>query len=55
MKVLYLIKQEPDETVSKIMEEQGRSNEMTVINLKTNKDYNQIIDLIEATDKVISW
>ncbi len=55
MKILYLIKQEPDETLKKIMEEQMKFNKVAVVNLKENKNYDQIVDLIFSHDKVISW
>lgn len=55
MKILYLIKQEPDETLKKILDVHKKGNEVTVVNLKENKKYDQIVDLIFSSDKVISW
>lgn len=55
MKILYLIKQEPDETLKKIMDVHKKGNEVTIVNLQENKKYDQIIDLIFSSDKVISW
>jgi hypothetical protein len=55
MKVLYLIKQDPDETLKKMMDEQKKSNEVTVVDIRENKDYGQIVDLMAQSDKVISW
>ncbi len=55
MKILYILRQEPDETLKKIMEEHKKAQEVTVVDLKENKNYTQIIDLIASCDKVIAW
>jgi galactitol-specific phosphotransferase system IIB component len=55
MKILYIIKQEPDETLKTIMDEHNKKNEVTVVDLRENKNYDRIIDLIVSSDKVISW
>jgi hypothetical protein len=55
MKVLYLLKNEPDETGNKIIEEHKKSNEVTIININENKNYDEIVDAIASNDKVISW
>jgi len=56
MKILYIVKQkESDDTVKKLIEEHKKSNEVTVININENKKYDQIVDLIASSDKVISW
>lgn len=55
MKILYLIKQEPDETLKKFIEEHKKTNEVAVVDIRENKNYDQIIDLITSSDKVISW
>jgi len=55
MKVLYLLRNEPDETGNKIIEEHKKSNEVTIININENKNYDEIVDAIESNDKVISW
>jgi galactitol-specific phosphotransferase system IIB component len=55
MKILYIQKQDLDATVKKIMEEHKKGNDVTVVNLKENKNYGQIVDLIFSSDKVISW
>lgn len=55
MKVLYLIKQEPDETLKEIMAEHKKTSEVTVVDLRNDKDYDRIVDLIAQNDKVISW
>ena len=55
MKILYILKQDPDETVTEFMEAHRISNEVHVIDIRENKNYAQVIGLIENSDKVISW
>ncbi len=55
MKILYILKQDPDETLNKIMEEHKKSNEITGVDLRESKNYDQIVDLITSSDKVIPW
>lgn len=56
MKVLHILKDEPGETTEKIIAEHKKGNEVTVIELyKKNRQYEEIIDLIEKSDKVITW
>lgn len=55
MKILYFIKQDPDETVTMLMDEHKKNNEVTVVDIRADKNYDKIIDLIASSDKVISW
>jgi hypothetical protein len=55
MKVLYLVRQDLSETAKSFIEEHKKSNDVTVVDIRENKDYDQIIDLIAQSDKVISW
>jgi hypothetical protein len=55
MKILYVLRQDPDETAKTFMEEQKKSNEVTVVDIREEKNYDRIIDLIAECDKVISW
>jgi hypothetical protein len=55
MKILYIVKQKPDATLNKIMEVHKKGNDVMVVNLKENKDYGKLVDLIFSSDKVISW
>lgn len=55
MKILYIQKQDLDATAKKIMEVHKKGNDITVVNLKANRNYGQIVDLIFSSDKVISW
>ncbi len=55
MKILYLLRQDADATGKTIMDVHKKENSVTVVNLKENKDYGKIVDLIFSHDKVISW
>ena len=55
MKILYLVKQDPDATLKKIVEVHKKGNNVTVVDLRKDKDYGKIVDLIFSHDKVISW
>lgn len=55
MKILHILKNTPDETATRIMEEHANSCESTVVDLKQDKDYARIITLIESSDSVICW
>ncbi len=55
MKILHIQKKELDATAKKILEEHKKGNEVTVINIQQNKNYDQLVDLIFSSDKVISW
>jgi hypothetical protein len=55
MKIVYIQKQDLDATAKKIIEVHKKGNAVTVVNLKENKNYGQIVDLIFSSDKVISW
>jgi hypothetical protein len=55
MKILYVQKQDMNATGSKIMEVHRKTNDVTVVDVRQNKDYDKIVDLIFSSDKVISW
>ncbi len=38
-----------------LLNEQKKNNQVTVININENKNYDQIVDSITSSDKVISW
>jgi len=54
MKILYVIKDAPDATMAKIMDEHRKSHDVSSIDIRANKDYAKIVDAIEAADKVIA-
>ena len=55
MKILYILKQRPDRTLSSLIEAQRGANEVAVIDLRKVDDYGVLVDQIAETDKVISW
>ena len=55
MKILYLLSKDADETLIKIMDEHRKVNEVAVTDIRENKDYMQLMKLIESNDRVISW
>ncbi len=55
MKILYLQQQELSATAQKIMEAHKKGNNVTVVDIRKDKNYDQIVDLIFSNDKVISW
>ncbi len=55
MKILYLQQQDLSDTAKKIMDTQKKGNTVTVVDIRKNKNYNEIVDLIFSSDKIISW
>lgn len=55
MKILYILKEDPDPTLETIINEHQKTNEVVTIDLRRDKCYERIIELIETSDKVISW
>ncbi len=55
MDILYLVKQDPDETLRKILDVQMKEHRITVVDLRTQRDYGAIIDLIAANDRIVAW
>lgn len=55
MKILHMLKNDPDMTTKEIIEEHEKSGEVTTIDLRINKNYSEIVDIIEASDRIICW
>ena len=55
MKILYLIKRESDDTLNRIIEEHKKTSDVRIVDFLKEKNYEQIIDLVSSSDKVISW
>ena len=55
MKVLYILKNNADETVQSIINEHRKEHAVTVIDIRSEKDYARIVNQIRDADKVISW
>ncbi len=54
MKVLYFIKDELADTLKAFMDEHKKAAEVIEVDIRSNKNYDEIIDLVDRTDKVIS-
>lgn len=54
-KILYILKQDPDATAQKLISEHSKTENVRVIDLRTDKDYDKIIDMVAGSDKVITW
>jgi hypothetical protein len=56
MKILYVLKSEPDSIVKKLMDHISKEEEFKSTALyKENVDWSQLVDDIFAYDKVICW
>ncbi len=55
MKILYILREEPDETVRRIIQIQSEGNQTKTVNLATDRDYEAILTDIEDADRVIAW
>jgi hypothetical protein len=56
MKVLHILKQEPSDTIKKIIETHSKENEVKIVELyKGEPNYKELVDLIFNYDKVICW
>ena len=55
MKILYLLKQDPDDTVTEFIAAHSKFHEVKVIDLRDNKNYLQLIEFIESSDRIIAW
>jgi hypothetical protein len=55
MNILYLLRKNPDDTVNQLIEEQKKTNHVSVININDNNNYDEIVDAIFSNDKIISW
>jgi len=56
MKILHILRSEPDEMVRKFIRETSRGTESLEIPLyKGEVDYDQVVKEIFANDQVISW
>lgn len=57
MKILHIIKEPtPPGHVDTIIEDQtSAGNDVTVVNLTQDKDYAKLVELIDSSDKVMTW
>ena len=55
MKILHILKENPDETVARIMQAHRESHNVREVDLRTEKNYAKVVDAIVDSDLVISW
>ncbi|MCL4456597.1 MAG: hypothetical protein M1406_04205 [Nitrospirae bacterium] len=55
MKILHILKTEPEDSVKAVIEEHRKCHDVTVIEIYKSKEYDLIVELVERADKVISW
>lgn len=55
MKLLYLLKKDPTPTISDMIESHKNKADVTIIDMRKNKNYAEIIDKVFENDKVITW
>lgn len=55
MMILYLLKQDHDDTLTEFIAVHRRFHEVNVIDIRDNKNYLQLIELIEISDRIIAW
>ena len=55
MRILYLLKDDPDETLLHFMDIHKKAHSVDVIDLREGNNYIRIMERIEKSDKVISW
>lgn len=55
MNIVYILKQEPDATAKIILDEHKKTDDVMVIDIRKDRNYDLMVDLIASSDKVISW
>jgi len=55
MKLLYILKTQPDANTQVLMERLGQGKEVTRFNLYENADYAKLVEEVFAHEEVISW
>ncbi len=56
MKILHILKTEPDDDTKTLIDIVSRGEESTIFELfNDNVDYERLIDLIFEHDKVVTW
>ena len=55
MKILYILKKEPNNNINTIMSESKKESEVIVVDLRENQDYDVLVERIETCDRVITW
>ncbi len=55
MKILHIQKSDLDATAKTILDIHKKGNEVTLVDIRKDKDYGKLVDLIFSSDKVVSW
>lgn len=56
MKILHILKKEPDESTKKIIEAQSKNNEVKIVELyKGGINYGELLNLIFEYDRIACW
>lgn len=55
MKVLYIIKRDPDATARELIERHGEQADVSIVDLRVDKDYDGIVREVFGNDRVICW
>ena len=56
MKLLHVLKSEPDEVIKKLMNASSEGNDVQQFELfAKDVDYDNLVELVFENDKVISW
>lgn len=55
MKILFILKQEADDTIRAMMTEAAKESEVKVVDLREDHDYDALVESIENCDRVITW
>jgi hypothetical protein len=55
MKILYLLTRKLDGTGAALRLEHAKEHSVVVIDLRSENDYDRVVDEIAAADRVISW
>lgn len=55
MKIVYILKRDTDKTLDDIMKRHGEAHEVMTVDIRNDKNYDRIVDMITSSDRVISW
>ena len=55
MKILYILKKEPDNNINTIMSESEKESEVIAVDLRKKQDFDVLVERIETCDRVITW
>ena len=55
MNILCIMRKDPDATITRVLDAQKREHAVTVVDLRMEKDYDRIVELIFSSSSVLSW